>query len=79
MASPRRIRISLLLRLLFFALLLVASTASAANSKALLHNPRTPKMAMEYGQVGKGTSKKPTADDVPWGGGYVPPILSNHP
>ncbi|KAG6576805.1 hypothetical protein SDJN03_24379, partial [Cucurbita argyrosperma subsp. sororia] len=41
--------------------------------------PRTRKMAMEYGQVGKGTSKKPTADDVPWGGGYVPPILSNHP
>ena len=34
---------------------------------------------MESREVGKGTAKKPTADDVPWGGGYVPPILSNHP
>ncbi|CAK9318372.1 unnamed protein product [Citrullus colocynthis] len=73
MASPTRI--SLVLKLLFFALLLISSTVSATDNIPLLHNPPIRKMVGKVVAVPK--VKKPTSDDVPWGGGYVPPILIN--
>ncbi|KAA0067663.1 hypothetical protein E5676_scaffold577G00330 [Cucumis melo var. makuwa] len=82
-SSP--MKISLMLKLLFFAnLLFIASTTvSATNNIPLLHKPPIRKMGVEYKKGEKAVVvpkvNRPTSDDVPWGGGYVhrPPILNS--
>ncbi|KAL4025191.1 hypothetical protein IC575_013570 [Cucumis melo] len=83
MASPWRI--SLLLKLLFFALLLIFSIVSTTNNivEPLFQKPRIRKIGVDKknnvekaGVVPKVV--KPTSQDFPWGGGYIEhPHLSN--
>uniref|UniRef100_A0A0A0L8B2 Transmembrane protein n=1 Tax=Cucumis sativus TaxID=3659 RepID=A0A0A0L8B2_CUCSA len=82
-SSP--MKISLMLKLLFFATLLFIAytTISATNNIPLLHKPPIRKMAVGYRKGEKAVVVpkvyKPTSADFPWGGGYVrrPPILNN--
>uniref|UniRef100_A0A0A0L653 Transmembrane protein n=1 Tax=Cucumis sativus TaxID=3659 RepID=A0A0A0L653_CUCSA len=82
MASPWRI--PLLLKLLFFSLLLIFSTVSTTNNvvQPLFHKPRIRKIGVDKktndGKAGVVPRViKPTSEDFPWGGGYIHPHLSN--
>ncbi|XP_022141390.1 uncharacterized protein LOC111011803 [Momordica charantia] len=71
------LRISFVLKLFFFALLLIASRVSAS-TPSIHKRPRIRKLGMEYRSVGKAVLRAKAASyDFPWKGGYNPP--NNNP
>ncbi|CAK9311544.1 unnamed protein product [Citrullus colocynthis] len=67
-------------KLLFFTVLLIASTASPTEDNIIpsFHKPHFRRMRMEHRTVGKAALRgKPAVYDFPWKGGYNPPD-NNH-